>query len=139
MEDKGSRENKSPACARKQQGLLERKREITAPQEAVAKFLLPSLGPGLCPTLFMKVLHTFPSGLRSFGGEGACQWSWSKRKERNGIQYREIGGACLNSSEGRKGFFLFSGIWQRSRALSARYITRLIKLPCSMLSRWFCG
>ena len=71
MENKGSRENKSPACALKQQGLLKRKREITAPREAVAKFLLPLAGPGLCLTLFIEVLRMvptgFPVGHRSFG------------------------------------------------------------------------
>lgn len=71
MENKDSRENKSPARALKQQGLLEEKREITAPREVVVKFLLPLAGPGLCLKLFIEVLHMvptgFPVGHRSFG------------------------------------------------------------------------
>lgn len=89
MEDKGSRENKSPAHALKQQGLLEQKREITAPQKAVAKFLLPLVEPGLSLTLFTEVLHMvptgFPGGHRSFGVKEFV--SGSAAKGRRGMKF----------------------------------------------------
>lgn len=82
MENKGSRENKSPAHALKQQ---ERKREITALWEAVAKFLLPLAGPELCLTLFTEVLHMvrtgFPMGHRSFGVKELVSGPASKKEE----------------------------------------------------------
>lgn len=81
----------------------------------------------------------FPVGDRSFGVKELV--SGPAAKGRRGMKFStgdlmEL--ARIPPREG-KGFILFPGIWQRSRALSACYITRLIKLPCSTISRWFCG
>lgn len=73
---------------------MDRKREITAPREAVAKFLLPSAGLGVCLTLFIEVLHmvptVFPVGHRTFGVKELVSGPAPKRKKRNEIQYREF-------------------------------------------------
>lgn len=139
MEKKDSRENKSSAHTLKQQGLLEWK----GLQEEVAKFSSPLERPGLCLTLFIEVLCMVPTGFqvghRPFGVKELVSGPAAKR--RGGLKFStgsvmEL--AWIPLREG-KGFILFLGIWQHSRALSACYIMWLIKFLCSTLSRWFCG
>lgn len=138
-ENKGSRENKSSALTPKQHSLL----EWRGSQEEVAKFSLPLEGPGLWLTLFIEVLCMVPTGFqvghRSFGVKELVSDPAAKRRE--GMKFSTGSVMELAQIPLREGkcFILFLGIWQHSRALSACYITRLIKLLCSTLSRWFCG